>query len=56
MAEAADIVIVGAGATGLAFAWRLANLQPDLRILVVERGDFGNQRNAARKNNDWDLA
>ena len=56
MAEAADIVIVGAGATGLAFAWRLANLQPDLRILLVERGDFVNQRNAASKKNDWELA
>ena len=56
MAEAADIVIVGAGATGLAFAWRLANLQPNLRILLVERGDFVNQRNAASKKNDWELA
>ena len=54
MAEAADIVIVGAGATGLAFAWRLANLQPNLRILLVERGDFVNQRNAASKKNDWE--
>ena len=35
MAEAADIVIVGAGATGLAFAWRLANLQPDLRLSLI---------------------
>ena len=56
MNEAADIVIVGAGATGLAFAWRLANLQPDLSILLVERGDFVNQRDAPSKKNDWELA
>lgn len=56
MAEAADIVIVGAGATGLAFAWRLASRQPDLRILVVERGGFIDQRAAPSQSEDWELA
>ncbi len=56
MAEAADIVIVGAGATGLAFAWRLASSQPDLRILVVERGGFIDQRAAPSLSDDWELA
>jgi len=47
--EIVDIVVVGAGATGLAFAWRLASRQPDLRIKIIERGDFvGNLDDAIR--------
>ncbi len=33
-----DVTIVGAGFGGAAFAWRLAQKRPDLRILCVERG------------------
>ena len=32
-----DVAIVGAGFTGLWAAYSLASLQPDLRIVVVER-------------------
>ena len=39
-----DIIIVGAGATGLSFAWRLATQQPDLKILILERGGHIDQR------------
>lgn len=35
--EAADIVIVGAGISGLYCAWRIAQEQPDKTILIVER-------------------
>ena len=54
--EIVDIVVVGAGATGLAFAWRLASRQPDLRIKIIERGDFVDQRNSPSLHSDWELA
>ncbi len=38
----ADVVVVGAGFTGLAAARRLAELRPDERILLVEAGRIGN--------------
>ena len=56
MAEIADIVIVGAGATGLAFAWRLSASQPDLRILVIERGGHIDQRKSPSLKDEWELA
>ena len=34
----ADVVVVGAGFTGLAAARRLAELRPEARILLVEAG------------------
>jgi choline dehydrogenase-like flavoprotein len=54
--QSTDVVIVGAGASGLAFAWRLASLQPEISIKVIERGDFVDQRNAPSLNNDWEIA
>jgi len=56
LAEIADIVIVGAGATGLAFAWRLSASQPDLRILVIERGGHIDQRKSPSLKDEWELA
>ena len=38
---AADHVIVGAGFTGLAAARRLAELQPQARIIVIEATEVG---------------
>ncbi|HIE67544.1 MAG TPA: FAD-binding oxidoreductase [Acidimicrobiia bacterium] len=38
----ADVVVVGAGFTGLAAARRLAELRPEARILLVEAGRIGN--------------
>jgi choline dehydrogenase-like flavoprotein len=35
-----DIAIVGAGFGGAAFAWRLSQQRPDLRIICLERGGF----------------
>ena len=38
----ADVVVVGAGFTGLAAARRLGELRPDARILLLEAGRIGN--------------
>ena len=38
----ADVVVVGAGFTGLAAARRLAELRPGSRVLLVEAGRIGN--------------
>ena len=54
MTETADIVIVGAGAGGLAFAWAVAD--PGLKVLVLERGDYVDQRRAPTLDADWELA
>lgn len=51
-----DIIIVGAGATGLSFAWRLATQQPDLKILILERGGHIDQRQGPSLSTDWELA
>lgn len=54
MTETADIVIVGAGAGGLAFAWVVAD--PGLKVLVLERGDYVNQRQGPTLDAGWELA
>jgi len=33
-----DIIIIGSGLVGLWSAWYLKRVQPDLRILIVDRG------------------
>jgi glycine/D-amino acid oxidase-like deaminating enzyme len=38
----ADVVVVGAGFTGLSTAWHLSHRYPDLRIVVLEAGRVGN--------------
>jgi len=52
----ADVVVVGAGASGLAFAWRLATCLKGLRILIVERGGYVDQRAAPSLTPEWELA
>lgn len=56
MSNEADIVIVGAGASGLAFAWRLATCLKNCRIMIVERGGYVNQRAAPSLTPEWELA
>lgn len=46
----ADVCIVGAGPAGLALAWRLAQLRPRLRIVLVESGGIGLDQSAQRLN------
>jgi choline dehydrogenase-like flavoprotein len=52
--QSADVVIVGAGAAGLAFAWRL--VQPGLRVVCLERGGPIDQRASPSLTDDWELA
>jgi len=54
LSTAADVVIVGAGAAGLAFAWRIA--RPGLRVVCLERGTSVDQRRAPSLSADWELA
>jgi choline dehydrogenase-like flavoprotein len=56
LVQSPDIVIVGAGATGLSFAWRLVKQRPDLEILVLERGGYIDQRHGPSLSDDWELA
>lgn len=39
-ANKADMIIVGAGLAGLMTAWRCLDVNPDMRVLVVERADI----------------
>jgi glycine/D-amino acid oxidase-like deaminating enzyme len=39
--SAYDVVIIGAGYTGIATAWRLAELDPGASILLLEAGEIG---------------
>jgi len=52
--ETADIVIVGAGAAGAAFAWRLAG--SGLKVVCIERGGWVDQRNSPSLSDGWELA
>lgn len=53
-ADSADVAIVGAGAAGLAFAWRV--VAPELRVVCLERGGPVDQRRAPSLSADWELA
>lgn len=52
--SAADVVVVGAGAAGLAFAWRVAS--PGLRVVCLERGPRVDQRRSPSLSAEWELA
>ena len=54
--EPVDIAIVGAGFGGAAFAWRLSQRRPDLRILCVERGGFSDRAALPALRSDWQRA
>ena len=54
MNETADILVVGAGAAGAAFAWRLAGV--GLKVVCIERGDWIDQRKSPSVADDWELA
>ncbi|XWN30137.1 MAG: GMC family oxidoreductase [Devosia sp.] len=48
----ADVVIVGAGASGAAVAWRLA--EAGVTVLVLERGGWHEPADAASTRDDWE--
>ncbi|MBV8770250.1 MAG: GMC family oxidoreductase [Hyphomicrobiales bacterium] len=54
--ELVDIAIVGAGFGGAAFAWRLSQQRPDLRIICVERGGFPDRSAMPALRPDWQRA
>ncbi|WP_156883384.1 NAD(P)-binding protein, partial [Salipiger mucosus] len=54
MTGTADIVVVGAGAAGLAFAFAAA--APGLRVVVLEAGGPVDQRRAPNQRTEWELA
>ena len=62
MADIADVVIIGAGASGAAFAWSMAETK--MRIVCLEQGDWQNpatypatRRDAeARNGGDWAIS
>ncbi|MBV9755148.1 MAG: GMC family oxidoreductase, partial [Hyphomicrobiales bacterium] len=54
--EPVDIAVVGAGFGGAAFAWRLSQQRPDLRIICVERGGFPDRSAMPALRPDWQRA
>ena len=48
-----DVIIVGAGASGLASAWNLS--KSNLKILVLEQGKKYNEKDYHKKNENWEL-
>jgi sarcosine oxidase subunit beta len=54
--ETADVLVVGAGAVGLACAWALKERDPSLDVLVLDAGDFacgGSGRNGSAFRTLW---
>ena len=48
-----DVCIVGAGASGLAAAWKLSNSK--IKITILDQGLKQDSKNYHKKNIDWDL-
>jgi choline dehydrogenase-like flavoprotein len=51
--ETVDVLIVGAGASGAALAWSLAETR--MRIVCLEQGDWMNPATYPSTGNDWEL-
>ena len=52
--ETADVVIVGAGASGAATAWALSD--HGLKIVCLEQGDWVDQSSSPSLDNGWEIA
>jgi len=52
MAEAVDVLIIGAGASGAAVAWSLADTR--MRILCLEQGDWVKSSEYPSNGRDWE--
>ena len=50
--DTVDVLIVGAGASGAAIAWSLADTR--MRIVCLEQGDWMNQADYPSNNMDWE--
>ena len=51
--DVADVLIVGAGASGAAVAWRLS--EAGFRVVCLEQGRWQNAENYATKASDWEF-
>lgn len=51
--ETVDVLIIGAGASGAAVAWSLAETR--MRIVCLEQGDWMNPADYPSTRNDWEL-
>jgi choline dehydrogenase-like flavoprotein len=51
--ETVDVLIVGAGASGAAVAWSLAETR--MRVVCLEQGDWMNPSDYPSTRNDWEL-
>src|SRR5882757_9332329 len=54
--EPVDVAIVGAGFGGAAFAWRLSQQCPGLRILCLERGGWVDRAELPAWRSEWQRA
>ncbi|SDR35328.1 Choline dehydrogenase [Rhizobiales bacterium GAS191] len=54
--EPVDVAIIGAGFGGAAFAWRLSQQRPDLRILCLERGTWLDRASLPALHSEWQRA
>ena len=52
MSEPVDVLIVGAGASGAAVAWSLAETR--MRIVCLEQGDWMNPADYPSSGRDWE--
>jgi choline dehydrogenase-like flavoprotein len=52
--DVVDVLIIGAGASGAAVAWSLADTR--MRIMCIEQGDWMNPAEYASTRRDWELA
>ncbi|MBK5104616.1 MAG: GMC family oxidoreductase [Burkholderiales bacterium] len=53
MTEDVDVLIIGAGASGAAFAWSMADTR--MRILCLEQGDWMNPSDYPSTRRDWEV-
>ena len=51
--EVVDVLIIGAGASGAAFAWSMADTR--MRILCLEQGDWMNPSDYPSTRRDWEV-
>ena len=51
-----DVVIIGAGCGGAAFAWQLKRQAPHLKIVCLERGGWSDPQRMPAKTMRWQRA
>jgi choline dehydrogenase-like flavoprotein len=54
--EPVDVVVVGTGMGGAAFAWQISRLKPDLKVLCLERGGWLRSQEMPTLTTSWQSA